>query len=118
MENVNTEVEITHGIDASLGDATASVNINEAGNSALALKAHADWNVGQVQITEVACPQPVAENTGREEIKMNNVKANGGEWVRGGPAAAPTQGSTLRPSVDRLRAWPDQASQSAGKEEK
>ena len=60
MENVNTEIEITHGIDPSLSDVEAPVIINEAEKSALASKAHADRNPGQVQIIEV-CRLQMAE---------------------------------------------------------
>jgi hypothetical protein len=43
-----------HGVDALLRDATAPVITTEAENSALASKALADRNPGQVQILEVA----------------------------------------------------------------
>lgn len=53
MQNVNTEIDIAHGLDASLRDASAPVIINEAEKSALAVKALSDRNPGQVQIIEV-----------------------------------------------------------------
>jgi hypothetical protein len=79
MENVNTEIEITHGIAPSLSDVEAPVIINKAEKSALASKAHADRNPGQVQVLEVARPQPVDGNTrrngGRKKAGMRRTKS-------------------------------------------
>ena len=57
-KTTKSDIHNPQGVDASPSDATTSVNINEAEKSALALKAHADRNLGQVQITKVAWPQP------------------------------------------------------------
>lgn len=57
MENANTEIDATHGLDASPSDATASATINEVETSSRALKGLAGRNLGQVQSLEVARPQ-------------------------------------------------------------
>ncbi len=67
-EKIESAIYIRHGIDASHSDAMPPVNINEAERSALAVKAHVDRNLGQVQVLEVTWPQPVAGNVGRGDF--------------------------------------------------
>jgi hypothetical protein len=51
MNNINSE--FSRGVDAPQGGLTAPVVTTKADKSALALKAHADRNPGQVQTIEV-----------------------------------------------------------------
>ncbi len=53
MNNVNLNTQFPHGVHALRGNVTAPVDSTTAEKSALAFKAHADRNPGQVQIIEV-----------------------------------------------------------------
>ena len=52
MNNINVNTQFPHGVDALRGNVTAPAVTTMAEKSALALKAHADRNPGQVQIIE------------------------------------------------------------------
>ena len=53
MTNVNPQIDLSQGIGTLISSVKAPVVTTQAGKSALAFKAHADRNPGQVQIIEV-----------------------------------------------------------------
>ncbi len=83
MENANTEIDATHGLDASPSDATASATINEVETSARALKGLAGRNLGQIQTLEVTRSQRVDGNTRRNGGSKNNTMSNTKSFMEG-----------------------------------